>query len=325
MSAYPNVADQHQQQQHQDHHVAAAAVPADPHHGSPPSPTGNMSSMPKRQPKFYNEISVATADHGIYEGMMTLLGDCVGFFGSIPGLCCFSNPYRVVDQSTVGIISRFGKAMRMVDPGLHRINVVTDTIQSVDIKMQVVPIPPQQVMTRDSTNIIVESVLYYRIVDPYVATFLVSDVQSALVERTQTTLRTIIGGKTLQECIELRETIGNEIEAIIAEPARSWGLEMQDILIKDLKLAQELLESLSAAAKQRRYGEAKVIAAEAEVQAAQLMRKASDVLNTSGAIQIRFMETVKAMAQHSTNKVMYIPLGNDYASAAMKDVRLVTK
>ncbi|ORZ29847.1 hypothetical protein BCR44DRAFT_1407050 [Catenaria anguillulae PL171] len=278
-------------------------------------------TAPRRQAKFAQEIAVTRATHGLYEGLMTVLGECLGFMGSFPCTPC-SNPYRIVDQSTVGLISRFGKCQKMVDPGLHRINIMTDVIQSVDIKLQVVPIPAQAVMTKDNANIMVESVLYWRVVDPYIATFLTSNVQAALVERTQTTLRTIIGVRTLQECIELRETIMHEVQNIISGPAREWGTEVESILIKDLRLPAELMDSLSAAAKQRRLGESKVIAAEAEVQAAQLMRKASDVLNSSAALQVRYLETVKTMAAQAQQKVIFVPLGNDAASSLMQKVKV---
>ena len=116
-------------------------------------------------------------------------------------------------------------------------------------------------MTKDNVSINIDSVLYYHITDPYVATFLVQDVRMALIERTQTTLRQILGTKTLQECVENRTSIAHEIEHIIEEPCKIWGVKIESILIKDLQFSRELTETLSSAATAKRIGESKIIAA----------------------------------------------------------------
>ncbi|KAJ3362683.1 hypothetical protein GGF32_005705 [Allomyces javanicus] len=261
-----------------------------------------------RQKSFATEIDVSQTEHGFYEAMMSSIGAVVGFFGSIP--CCIicPNPYRQVNQGTVGLVSRFGKCERIVDPGLVKINLVTDSIEHVDIKTKILDIPRQYVLTKDNVGVNIDSVLYFKIVDPYVATYLVQNVTTAVVERTQTTLRQIFGTRNLQECIEHRDSIAHEIERIIAAPARDWGVEVEAILIKDLQLPAEIVESLAAAAKQKRIGESKVIAAEAEVQAAQLMRKASDILSTQAAMQIRYLETLQTMAKSGNTKIVFMPL-----------------
>ncbi|KAI9184406.1 hypothetical protein H9P43_003459 [Blastocladiella emersonii ATCC 22665] len=296
-------------------HPAAGAVPA---HVEPAEEV----RAPLRQQKYAADIAVSETNHGFYEGVTKIMGDVIGFFGSIP--CCFlcPTPYRIIDEASVGLISRYGKCIKMVDPGLHQINPVTDVLRSVDIRMQVVPIPPQAVLTKDNVNLHIDSTLYYRIADPYVATFLVANVQAALVERTQTTLRGIFGTRTLQECIELRESIANDIEAVLAEPAHAMGLRMEHVLIKDIKIDPSLLESLAAAAKQKRAGESRLIAAEADVAASKLLRVAADVLNSSAAMQIRYLDTLKAMASGAERKVIFMPLGNNAAANMMKTIQV---
>jgi erythrocyte band 7 integral membrane protein len=133
----------------------------------------------------------------------------------------------------------------------------------------------------------------------------------ALIERTQATLRQTLGIRTLQEIIENRESIGHEIERQITEPAASWGVVVESILIKDMIFEPELQATLSAAAKQQRIGESKVIAAQAEVEAAKLMREASDILNTPSAMQIRYLETLNLMARETGNKVIFMPASHN--------------
>ena len=94
---------------------------------------------------------------------------------------------------------------------------------------------------------------------------------------------------------------------IIAPVAASWGIKVTDILLKDLRFSQELQESLSSAAKQKRIGEAKVITAQAEVESAKLMREASDILNTPAAMQIRYLDTLQNMAKTANSKVIFMP------------------
>lgn len=104
-----------------------------------------------------------------------------------------------------------------------------------------------------------------------------------------TTLRQVIGTHTLQDAISNRDSIADEIERVIAPVAASWGARIESILIKDIQFSQDLQENLSAAAKQKRLAESKVIAAQGEVDAAKLMRLASDMLNTPAAMQIRYL------------------------------------
>jgi erythrocyte band 7 integral membrane protein len=220
--------------------------------------------------------------------------------------CYSSSPYQTVQQGQVGLITRFGKYYKSVDPGLYQVNTWTEQLLRVDIRIQLADIPQQVIMTKDNVSVLLDSVLYWHVVDPYTAQFMVENVRKALIERTQTTLRLVTGTRTLQECIEHRDTLAQEIESIIAVPAASWGVKVESLLIKDLQFSSELLESLSAAAKQKRIGESKVIAAQAEVDAAKLMREASDILNTPAAMQIRYLETLSQMSKNSGTKVMVL-------------------
>lgn len=104
-----------------------------------------------------------------------------------------------------------------------------------------------------------------------------------------------------------REAVAREIQRIIAQPAQDWGVRIESVLIKDIQFTRELQENLAAAATQRRLGASRVIAAQAEVESAKLMREASDILNTPAAMQIRYLETLKTMAHESGAKVIFMP------------------
>jgi len=244
----------------------------------------------------------------VYGSVMHSLGGFLGCLGAIPCCLCFPNPYKNVEQGYVGLVTRWGKFYKSVDPGLVEVNPLSENLRRVDIKIQVDSVSNITIMTKDNVNVIIDCVVYWHIVDVFQAIFGVANVRQALIERTQTTLRATLGGRVLQDCIENRESIGHMVEEIIAEPARLWGVKVETILIKDLQFSHELQQSLSLAATQRRAGEAKVIQAQAEVDSAKLMREASEILNTPAAMQIRYLETMQQMARSGGTKVIFMPM-----------------
>ncbi|KAL3897925.1 MAG: hypothetical protein SGCHY_003085 [Lobulomycetales sp.] len=281
------------------------------------SPTTNMNRLQIRE-TFAHEIPVPTAENKLYESCVSCFGACFGFLSVISCSCCCPNPYQTVHQGSVGLVSKFGKYYKAVDPGLYLINIFTEKVQSVNVKLRVEDIPSQVVTTQDNVTVSIDSVLYWHIVNPQVATYSVDNVRSALVERTQTTLRTIMGHKTLQQGIEHRDSIADEIERIIGPAAEEWGINVEAILIKDLKYSADLQENLSSAAKQKRIGESKVIAAQAEVDAAKLMREAADILNSSAAMQIRYLDTLQNMSKTSGAKVIFLPPSSSELETAIR-------
>ncbi|KAF9920775.1 hypothetical protein FBU30_009285 [Linnemannia zychae] len=279
------------------------------------NPSTTVTNQPRRQhgmqKSYAAEYSADDENHGIYGSIMNTAGGIIGAFGAIPCCVCCPNPYQTVAQGSVGLITRFGKFYKTVDPGLTMINPVTERLTRVDIKIQIADIPRQVIMTKDNVNVQIDSVLYWHIISPYQAHFGVSNVQSALIERTQTTLRHILGMRVLQELIENREAIGEEIQEVIDGPAGAWGVKVESVLIKDITFSKELQEALSSAAQAKRVAESKVIAAQAEVDSAKLMRAAADILNTPAAMQIRYLETMSSMAKNSQSRVIFMPTNHN--------------
>ncbi|KAI5306440.1 hypothetical protein KEM56_000917 [Ascosphaera pollenicola] len=250
------------------------------------------------------------AEHSLYASFIHSLGSCVGFCGAIPGCFCCPNPFRSVNQGNVGLVTRFGRLERAVDPGLVKINVTSEKLRIVDMKIQIVEVPRQTCMTKDNVTVTLTSVIYYRIVSPHKAAFGITDMRQALMERTQTTLRHVVGARVLQDVVERREEIAMSISEIIEEVAVQWGVAVESILIKDIIFSTDLQESLSMAAQSKRIGESKVIAARAEVESAKLMRAAANILSSAPAMQIRYLETMQAMAKTANSKVIFLPAPN---------------
>jgi regulator of protease activity HflC (stomatin/prohibitin superfamily) len=190
---------------------------------------------------------------------------------------------------------------------LVKINVLSEEITTVDVKIQIVEVPRQVCMTKDNVTLNLTSVIYYQVVSPHKVAFGITNVRQALIERTQTTLRHVIGARVLQDVIERREEIAQSTSEIIEEVAAGWGVKVESMLIKDIIFSNDLQDSLSMAAQSKRIGESKIIAARAEVESAKLMRQAADILSSAPAMQIRYLEAMQAMAKTANSKVIFLP------------------
>ncbi|TEY85745.1 hypothetical protein BOTCAL_0013g00530 [Botryotinia calthae] len=160
-----------------------------------------------------------TSTNGWYGSMINALGSCIGACGAVP--CCIicPNPYKPVSQGNVGLVTKFGRFYRAVDPGLVKINPLSERLIQVDVKIQIVEVPQQVCMTKDNVTLHLTSVIYYHITSPHKAAFGISNVRQALIERTQTTLRHVVGARVLQDVIERREEVAQSIEEIIEDVA----------------------------------------------------------------------------------------------------------
>ncbi|KAI0722285.1 hypothetical protein C8T65DRAFT_628849 [Cerioporus squamosus] len=225
------------------------------------------------QPSYAQDLGTIEVPHGIYGSMLQR-----------------SEPV----SGSVGLVSRFGKFYKSVDPGLVQVNVCTESLRIVDVKIQISPIGRQKVITRD--NVDVEICIR------------ISDLRQALIERAQTTLRHVVGARMVQSVVTEREAIAFEIAEIVGDVADKWGVAIEGILIKDIIFSPEVSASLSSAAQQKRIGESKVIAARAEVDAARLMRQAADILASPAAMQIRQLEALQTMAKTANSKVVFVPM-----------------
>jgi erythrocyte band 7 integral membrane protein len=233
----------------------------------------------------------------------------------------------VMVTGSVGLVSRFGQFYKAVDPGLVQVNVCTESLRVVDVKIQIMPIGRQTVITRDNVNVEMyvpllilfldqlnkplphsDSVIYFQIANPYRAAFGIADLRQALQERAMTTLRHVVGARAVQSVVTEREAIAFEIAEIVGDVADKWGVAIEGILIKDIIFSAEVSASLSSAAQQKRIGESKVIAARAEVDAARLMRQAADILASPAAMQIRQLEALQQMAKTAGSKVVFVPM-----------------
>lgn len=264
----------------------------------------NLSKIPSTFARTLKDPIVSESQ--CYECCLTCLGSCCGCIGAYVPCCFCCSPYVDVPQGNAGVITRFGRAYRVVDPGHWFVNRYAEEIHLINIKLHITDVPRQMVVTKDNVSINIDSIVYWHVIDPFVAEFQVKDIREALMQRTLTTLRDSLGSYTLQTIIENREKVSMEIWEIIHEAAKSWGVVVESILLQDIQFSGELQAAISAAAKQQRLGEGKVILAKAEVEAAKLMKQTSEILNTPAAMQMRYLNTLTTMARDGGAKLIFM-------------------
>ncbi|AYV84933.1 MAG: stomatin family protein/prohibitin-family membrane protease subunit [Satyrvirus sp.] len=230
-------------------------------------------------------------------------------FGCLMGYtcmpCCY--PYQTVDLGYIGIIQEFGRVKKQVPDGMHYVNPITEKMFPVSMKVEVIDLGKQNVMTSEKLSITIDSVVYCQVINAYDSRFKIQNVHHAIVELSHTTLRTVIGNSNIETCLGKREEIANAIKQIVEENVRDWGISIISIQIKDIFVPQNIISSLSSTVTAEREGRAKVITAQADVESAKLMREAADILNTPAAMQIRSLEVIDKMASNPHNKVVLIP------------------
>ena len=203
---------------------------------------------------------------------------------------------RVIRPWEVGIYIRLGRFVGILRPGLHWVPPFISTVHRIDLRTQVVDVPRQEVITRDNSPVVVDAVVYYRVVDPKKAFFEVEDYRMAVVALAQTTLRSVIGDMELDEILYNRAAINARLRSILDEATDKWGVRVESVEIREVEpspTVKKAMEEQTAAERERRAailradGEkrAAILRAEGEKQAMILRaegERASKVLTAEG-------------------------------------------
>ncbi len=270
----------------------------------------NNSVAPIRQE--FQSLNLQQKEDGCYQKTIQSMGECLGFFRTwFPCLCfCVEYPYQEIEQSYDGLLERFGKFVKVVNPGLQYMNPCTETLIKVNTKIQILHLANQSVLTKDNLSLVLDTSVYYRIVNSSKAIYQVANMKEAVSNLTFATLRNTCGQHVLQDLLEKKEEVAKHIQEYVDDHVQDWGVKVENIFIKDMNLAPDIQFVLSSAAKERRLAESKIISAKADVDAAKLMKQASDILDTDAAMQIRFLETVNHITKSPNVRVIFTPNKN---------------
>lgn len=226
---------------------------------------------------------------------------------------------KIVQEYERAVIFRLGRLIGGAKgPGLFWIIPCVDTFRKVDLRTVSFEIPPQEVLTKDSVTIMVDAVVYYRIFNPTVSITKVENANQATQMIAQTTLRNMLGTKSLADILKDREEMSEQMEAVLYAASKNWGIKVERVELKDVKLPVSLQRAMAAEAEATRDARAKVIAADGEMKASRALKEAADVMSESpAALQLRYMQTLTEIATERNSTIVF-PLPIDLISNFMR-------
>ena len=219
--------------------------------------------------------------------------------------------FIIVTEYERGVFFRLGKVLHGArGPGIVFRVPAMDRVVKVNLRVEVVDIPPQAVITQDNVTIQVDAVVYFQVIDPVQAVIGVDNFRFASQRIAMTSLRSIIGRYELDQLLAHREDINGELRATIAKHTGQWGVEVRQVEVRDIQLPPELLRAMARQAEAERERRAKVIAATGELQASEELSEAARKLTESpGAMTLRTLQTLAEVATERNSTLIFpIPI-----------------
>ena len=218
---------------------------------------------------------------------------------------------KILREYERGVIFRLGRVLsKPKGPGLIFVFPPIDRMVRVSLRIVVMDIPPQDVITKDNVSVKVNAVLYFRVMEPQKAVIEVQDFLYATSQLAQTTLRSILGEAELDDLISEREKLNLRLQEIIDRRTDPWGIKVQMVEVKHVDLPENMQRVIAKQAEAERERRAKVIHAEGEYQAADKLTKAADIISTNPqALQLRFLGTIVEVATEKNSTIIFpLPL-----------------
>ncbi|MEW1688026.1 slipin family protein [Streptomyces sp. NPDC091265] len=215
---------------------------------------------------------------------------------------------RVVKQFERGVVLRLGRLRNDVrGPGFTMVLPGVERLRKVNMQIVTMPVPAQDGITRDNVTVRVDAVIYFKVVDAASAVIEVEDYRFAVSQMAQTSLRSIIGKSDLDDLLSNREKLNQGLELMIDSPAVGWGVQIDRVEIKDVSLPETMKRSMARQAEADRERRARVINADAELQASKkLSQAAAEMSSQPAALQLRLLQTVVAVAAEK-NSTLVLP------------------
>src|SRR3712207_6241807 len=226
---------------------------------------------------------------------------------------------KIVKEYERGVIFRLGRVQGGAKgPGLFILLPFVDKMVKVDLRTVTLDVPPQDVITRDNVPARVNAVVYFRVVDPNRSVIEIENHVLATSQISQTTLRSVLGQKDLDDLLTNREQINEELQNIIDEQTDPWGIKVSVVEVKDVEIPSQMQRAMARQAESERERRAKIIAAEGEYQASERLRQAADRLESPTALQLRLFQTMGEIAVNQ-NSTIVLPVPIDLLQPYLTD------
>ena len=225
----------------------------------------------------------------------------------VVAIVLFFMSVKIVKQYERGVVLRFGRLHSVREPGIRFIIPIVDVMTKVSLRIVTVPIQSQGIITQDNVSVGVSAVAYYRIVDPVKSVIAIENVQSAIDQIAQTTLRKVVGQHHLDETLAETAKLNVNIREILDETTVDWGAQVTLVELKDILLPDSMKRAMAKQAEAEREKRAKIIAAEGEALAAVKLGVASDTMMAHPlALQLRTLQTLVEVGVDK-NTVVVVP------------------
>ena len=226
-------------------------------------------------------------------------------------LALFAAGVRILNEYERGVLFRLGRFAGVKSAGFRWIIPGVDRLVKVSLREIVMDVPSQEVITRDNVSVKVNAVLYFRVLHPEKAVISVENYLYGTSQLSQTTLRSVCGQAEMDELLAERETLNRRLQEIIDGQTEPWGVKVRAVELKQIDLPEEMRRAMAKQAEAEREKRAKLIHADGELQAAQRLADASEILSRqSSALQLRYLQTLTEIATEKNSTIVF-PLPMD--------------
>jgi regulator of protease activity HflC (stomatin/prohibitin superfamily) len=214
--------------------------------------------------------------------------------------------FRILREYERGVVFQLGRFWKVKGPGLILVIPGLQQMVRVDLRTIVLDVPTQDVISRDNVSVKVNAVIYYRVLDAEKAIIQVEDYHAATSQLAQTTLRSVLGKHELDDMLAERERLNADIQKVLDAQTDAWGIKVANVEIKHVDLDESMIRAIARQAEAERERRAKVIHAEGEMQASEKLMQAAQVLaQQPGAMQLRYMQTLSAIATDKNSTILF--------------------
>jgi len=229
---------------------------------------------------------------------------------------------KVMAEYERGVVLTLGRYTATKGPGLVILIPFIQRMIRVDLRVTVMDVPPQDVISRDNVSVRVNAVVYFRVVEPDKAVLQVSQFYAATSQLAQTRLRSVLGQHELDEILSQRDSINHMLQSILDEATDPWGIKITNVELKDVDLNETMVRAIARQAEAERERRAKVIHAEGEMQASEKLRDAAAMLSQQPqALQLRYLQTLADMSASGKSSTIVFPLPLDLIKPLMDAIK----
>ncbi len=231
-------------------------------------------------------------------------------FVIVPVLIFVLAGIRLVNEYERVVVFRLGRFSAVKGPGLFWINPLLDKTTLIDLRIQVLDFPKQEMITKDNIPVFLNAVAYYHVIDPARAVIRVRNFREAIYQLGQTTIRAVVGRMELDELLSHRDKVNDEIRKILDEATDEWGVNISRTELKELEVPDNMKRAMARQAESERERRSRIVLAEGEKQAAEMLRQAGEIVGSSPqAIMLRFLQTIREVStENASTVILPIPI-----------------